>query len=386
MAMTTTSAARLGPNAHLIGVPGSRAMLATPCLVLDKARLERNIATAAAHAARHGVALRPHGKSHKCSAIAKLQIAAGANGICVATVGEAEAMAQACVDNLLITSIFTQPNKIARVVALAKAGRKVTIVADDAGMVDAIAAAATNAGVALDVLIDVDLGRKRAGVTSPEQALRVAARIAASPVLTLRGIQSYASLISHTPSYAERLAQSRASTQMIGEIKGALEQAGYDVGIVTGGSTGTLFLDPGLGFYTELQPGSSVFNDAEYMTVDLNGRHDALFEPSLFVAVSVIGRNVPGLVACDGGNKHFSAKGTLPVFADPPAAGAVYRPDSDEHGLVELPPGADQPALGRGFDLIVPHCDPTVNLYDVYHVVEGDRLVDIWPIEGRGAF
>jgi D-serine deaminase-like pyridoxal phosphate-dependent protein len=386
MTITQNSRSDLGPNVGLIGVPGSRNMLATPCLVLDRRRLERNIASAAAHASKHEIALRPHGKSHKCAAIAKLQIAAGARGICVATVGEAEAMARAGVNDLLITSIFTQPGKIARTVALSKSGCRVMIVADDPGIVDAISAVAVQAGVKFDVLIDVDLGRHRAGVTSSTQALAVAARIAASPSLTLVGLQTYASLISHTASYSERLSQSVASTQMILAIKADLENAGHSITTVTGGSTGTLFIDPGLGCYTELQPGSYVFNDVEYMGVDLDGHHGSLFEPALCVAVSVIGRNVPGRVACDGGNKHFSAKGTLPVFKHPPAPGAVYRPDSDEHGIIDLPAGAVQPELGTTFELIVPHCDPTANLYSVYHIVDGNTLIDIWPIEARGAF
>jgi len=376
----------LGPNAALIGKPGSRHELATPCLVLDRARLQRNIDKAAAHAKRTGVALRPHAKSHKSADIAKLQIAAGAQGVCVATVGEAEALWSAGVSDLLITSNFTQENKIARVVALARAGCRLAIVADDPAVVDRISIAAGAAGVTLDTLIDVDLGRMRGGVASPAQALAVAARIAASPNLKFAGIQTYASLISHTPGYAERLAQSITSTAKINEIKAALESAGHPVARVTGGSTGTLLIDPAMHCYTELQAGSYVFNDVEYMGVDLDGAHTPVFEPALFVAVSVIGRNVQGRVACDGGNKHFSAKGTLPAFAHPPAAGAIYRPDSDEHGIVELPPGADQPALARVFELIVPHCDPTVNLYGHFHVVDGDTLTAIWPIDARGAF
>jgi D-serine deaminase-like pyridoxal phosphate-dependent protein len=165
-----------------------------------------------------------------------------------------------------------------------------------------------------------------------------------------------------------------------------LAQAGHEVKRVTGGSTGTLFMDPGLHCYTELQCGSYVFNDVEYAGIDLDGRPSTPFEPCLFVKVTVIGRNNAGRVTCDGGNKHFSAKGTLPAFRQSPVAGAIYRPDSDEHGIIELPDGVEQPALGRSFELIVPHCDPTVNLYDHFHVVEGDRLVDIWPIEARGAF
>ena len=376
----------LGPNAGLIGTPGSRSQLQTPCLVLDVARLKANIATAAAHAKAKGVALRPHGKSHKCSAIAALQIAAGARGICVATVGEAEALARAGAGDMLITSNFAQPGKIARAVALQASGCRLGLVADDPGVVDAIAAAASKANVKFDVLVDVDLGRKRNGVINAQQALAVAARIAANPHLTLAGLQAYASLISHTPRHDERQSASLKSAEEIKTIKSALEAAGHTIGIVSGGSTGTLYIDPEMGCYSELQAGSYVFNDVEYMGVDLDGRHGAKFAPALFVAVSVIGRNVAGRVTCDGGNKHFSAKGTLPAFAHAPVEGAVYRPDSDEHGIIELPAGAAQPAMGTGFELIVPHCDPTVNLYDAYHVVDGGTLVDIWPIEGRGAF
>lgn len=384
MTLTATAHAGLGPNAALIGTPGSRHALATPCLVLDVARLDANIATAAAHAKAAGLALRPHGKSHKCSQIARRQMAAGAPGICAATVGEAECFARAGITDILITSDFAQPGKIARIAALANSGCHLSIVADDPGVVDAMAKAA--AGIRLPVHIDVDLGRKRAGVTSPAQALAVAARIAANPNLALAGLQTYASLISHTPSHADRLSQSNESRSLIETMRSVLQAAGHHVATITGGSTGTLYIDPMLGCYTELQAGSYVFNDVEYMAVDLDGHHGALFAPSLFVAVSVICRNAPGRVACDGGNKHFSASATRPAFERPPVAGATYRPDSDEHGIIELPAGAAQPALGTAFELIVPHCDPTVNLYDYYHVVDGDMLIDIWPIEARGAF
>ena len=376
----------LGPNAALIGKPGSRAELATPCLVLDRARLEANIRRAATFATAQGIALRPHAKSHKCVAIAARQVAAGAVGVCTATAGEAEAMAAGGINDILITSSLTQPGKIARAVALAASGCKLGLVADDPGIVDRIAATAAAANITLDVLVDVDLGRKRNGVTSLAQALAVAARIAASANLRLAGLQTYASHISHVENYVERREASQAAAVRIVEIKSALEAAGYRVATVTGGSTGTLFIEPHLGCYTEQQCGSYVFNDVEYGLVDLDGASTPVFAPSLFVRVSVLSRNVPGRVTCDGGNKHFSAHGTLPAFETPPATGAIYRPDSDEHGIIELPAGAAQPAHGASFELIVPHCDPTVNLYSHYHVVEGDTLVAIWPIEARGAF
>ena len=376
----------LGPNANLIGQPGGRSQLATPCLVLDSAALRRNIETAAAVAAERGIHVRPHAKSHKCSRVAKLQLAAGANGICVATVGEAEAMAAAGIRDILITSTLSQPSKMRRAASLAKSGVAVTMIADDPGLVDQLQALSAEAGARLDVLVDVDLGRKRNGVATIEQARAVAARIAASSALTMKGVQAYASHISHIETFAERDAAARQSAATITSIRSALEADGHTISCVSGGSTGTLLIDSELHCYTELQCGSYVFNDVEYRSIDLDGRRSEVFAPSLFVRVSVIGRNVKGRVTCDGGNKHFSAKGTLPGFLNPPVSGALYRPDSDEHGIIELPESAAQPALGSGWELIVPHCDPTLNLYDHLHVVAGDTLTAIWPIEARGAF
>lgn len=376
----------LGPNAALIGQPGSRNELATPCLVLDRAALHRNIATAAHWTQSKGIDFRPHAKSHKCSKIAALQIAAGASGVCVATVGEAEALARGGIGNILITSSVTQPAKFQRIADLVAQGTTLAVVADEPSIVEALAWVCARNGVVLDVLVDVDLGRKRNGVTTVEQALAVAAAIGWQPSLRFAGLQTYASHISHVEDYGARLEASRQSAQQIERIVAGLLAAGHGIGVVTGGSTGTVFIDPDLGCYRELQCGSYVFNDVEYRGVDLDGKHSAAFDAGLFVRVSVIGRNVAGRVTCDGGNKHFSAKGTLPAFLAPPVAGATYTPDSDEHGIIHLPVGAAQPALGSAFELIVPHCDPTVNLYSHYHLVDGDTLVDIWPIEARGAF
>jgi D-serine deaminase-like pyridoxal phosphate-dependent protein len=379
-------ARHLGPNIGLVGRPGSRAALDTPCLVLDVRRLEANIATAVAITSRRGVALRPHAKSHKCSAIAHRQVAAGARGVCVATVGEAEALAGGGVADILVTSTVTQDSKLTRIAKLAASGVAIAFVADDPVMVDRAAAIAASNRVRIDVLVDVDLGRGRNGVTSVEQAVVVAGRIAAAPSLRFAGIQAYASHISHVSGFAERRHLAGISAARIAAIRRAIEAAGQPVPTITGGSTGTLTIDAELGPYTELQAGSYVFSDVEYATINLDGFRRQLFVPSLFVRVSVIGRNVEGRVTCDGGNKHFSAKGTLPGLVAPPAPGAWYRPDSDEHGILEVPCGYAQPVLGSGYELVVPHCDPTVNLYDHYHVVDGDTLDDIWPIEGRGAF
>ena len=182
-------------------------------------------------------------------------------------------------------------------------------------MVDQLATSAEQVDVALDVLVDVDLGRHRNGVVSVQQAVAVADRIAASKHLRFGGMQAYASHISHVSPYDARLRASRVCADVITDVRSALIAAGHNVQRVSGGSTGTLFMDPGLGCYTELQCGSYVFSDVEYGSLDLDEINPSPFEAALFVKVSVIGRNVDGRVTCDGGNKHFWRKKRCRPFA-----------------------------------------------------------------------
>ncbi len=139
------------------------------------------------------------------------------------------------------------------------------------------------------------------------------------------------------------------------------------------------------GVYTEFQCGSYALMDAEYDRVDPDGTGRPAYPTSLFVAVRVISANAPGLATTDGGEKRFAAKqATAPVIVRGAPAGATYKPSSDEHGTVTLPEGAWLP-VGHLVELQVPHCDPTVNLYDFIHVMRGDALVEIWPVDARGA-
>ncbi|MCB1519955.1 MAG: DSD1 family PLP-dependent enzyme [Hyphomicrobiaceae bacterium] len=377
-----------GPNASLIGQPQARQALATPCLVLELNALARNLVRTADTVRASGMVLRPHAKTHKCASLARLQMELGSDGIAVATVGEAECFAAAGIEDILITSTFFQPAKIKRVLDLAAAsGQRISIVVDDPDAVAAIGQATSARRQRLDVLIDVDLGRHRAGVRDEAQAVALAADIANFPYLRLTGIQAYAGHLSHVANFSERRDLCIAAAQFTSRVRQALEAAGHTIGIVTGISTGSLFIDAALGVYTEAQCGSYVGSDVEYDSIDLDGTGQQAFEPALFLRTSVIDRNWPGRVTVDAGYKHFSAKSTLPRLVPSEALrGARYKPDSDEHGFIELPPGVAQPPLGTSFECLVPHCDPTLNLYNQLHVVDGDRLVDIWLIEARGAF
>lgn len=371
-----------GVNEHLIGQPGSRLKLQTPCLVVDLDILSANIRTAGEICRSKQIALRPHGKTHKCSEIARLQIGAGANGICVATVGEAEAMAAAGVDDIHITSTFVHPAKVDRVVGLVKRGHRIRIVVDNIETIGLLAAACAAADVRIPVLIDIDMGRHRSGVTSPAAAVHLARAMSATG-LELHGVQAYAGHLSHEPDFGRRLVGCTTAANLIRQTVLALQTDGHPVRVVSGGSTGSMLIDTTLGCYTELQCGSYPFMDVEYAAVDLDGHGHALFPVSLTVRTAIISRNIPHLATTDAGHKSFAGKVALPKPIGLSAV-AEYRPVSDEHGQIKLAEGFANLPLGSAFECEVPHCDPTVNLFDVLHVVQGEELVAIWPIEARG--
>ncbi|MBV9522570.1 MAG: alanine racemase, partial [Alphaproteobacteria bacterium] len=182
----------LGPNQPLIGEPGSRHRLDTPALCLDLDAFERNIAAMAALCRDRRMALRPHAKTHKSVKIAERQIAAGAVGVCCATIGEAEIMVRGGIKGVHVTSPQVTPSKIARVVALAAAApHGFSVVIDDPQNLEALSAAARAAGVMIDVLVDYSAGHHRTGAASEEDAVALARAAAAAPALRFLGIQSY---------------------------------------------------------------------------------------------------------------------------------------------------------------------------------------------------
>jgi len=375
----------LGPNADLIGRPGSRAELCTPALVLDLAAFERNLVQMATWCDRHGVALRPHAKTHKSVEVARRQLAAGAIGNAVATIGEAERLTDGGIGNLLITSPLATPAKLARLRALLERAEGLMVVADSVDGVDALSAAVAGSERRLIVLVDLGVGRQRTGCIGTEQALAVARRIAGSNSLSFGGVQAYAGHLQHTPDFVERRRQDEVEYARAGEVVDRLRAEGLTPRIVTGAGTGSHALDAGGGLFTELQCGSYVFMDVHYLEVALRPDEPQPFEPALFVRTSVISANAPGHVTTDAGLKHFATDGPRPVIARGAPAGAQYHFFGDEHGRIELADAPRHLPVGTALECITPHCDPTVNLYDVYHVVHGDTLVDIWPIDARGA-
>jgi len=367
-------------HAHLIGRQGSRQALNTPALIIDEAALERNIAAMAGFAMKHGVALRPHAKTHKSVEIARRQIAAGAVGVCCAKLGEAEALADGGIDNLLITSPVVGPAGVERLVSLAAWVPGLLAAVDHPDAVAALSAT----GARLSLLVDIDPGIHRTGVASPQAALALAEQIDQAPNLGFAGVQFYCGAQQHIEDFQGRRAAIQERTTYLRGIIDLLTAKGLAPKIITGGGTGSHAIDAELGVFTELQVGSYVFMDRQYADCDLAGDGLPSFETALMVDARVISANHAALSTVDAGFKAFATEAGAPPILSGAAPGSVYHFMGDEQGCVVPPAGSPPPRLGDIVTFAAPHCDPTVNLYDAYHVVDGDTLTGIWPIEGRG--
>ncbi|MGI9449037.1 MAG: DSD1 family PLP-dependent enzyme [Geminicoccaceae bacterium] len=372
------------PNTHLIGKPNSRDALCTPALLIDLDAMERNIAAMAAFCNEHGVKLRPHAKTHKSVEIAKRQLEAGAVGICVTTIGEAERLTAGGIGPLLITSPISTAPKLARLAALQRKAEGLSVVVDSAMAVDDLATIAGDAGKPLSVFVDLGVGLRRTGCADNQAAIRVAQRIARANSLWFGGIQAYAGHLQHIADRTERQRRGEDENRSVNQLREQLDEAGIPVADLTGAGTGTHAIDAAGGLFSELQCGSYIFMDVDYQRIDLRGSEPP-FEPALFVRTSVISANASDHVTTDAGLKHFATDCGPPKIMRGAPRDAAYRFFGDEHGQVELPSAPDLLPIGTALECLTPHCDPTVNLYDAYHVVRDDRLLDIWPVSARGA-
>lgn len=351
-------------------MPNSRRSVATPALVVDVEVLERNLAAAQRLADAHGVGLRPHAKTHKCAEIARRQLALGARGICVAKLGEAEALGASGIGPLLVTSPV-HPGWTSRIATLCATGVELTVVVDSVASLAALPDAPE-----LGVLVDVDVGLHRTGVTSPAVAAELAVRLGSR----FRGVQGYGGHWQHVGDPAERATAVAEGMRTLTAAIDAIEAAGQPVGLRSGGGTGSLPHDLALGVLDDLQLGSYVFMDREYadaIAADTTAGIERPFRQALFVDATVISANHDGFATVDAGLKSMATDAGLPVVAD--REDARYHWFGDEQGLVT---GAWQ--VGERLSLVPPHCDPTVDKYDRIHVVRDDELVDIWPVTARG--
>jgi D-serine deaminase-like pyridoxal phosphate-dependent protein len=354
--------------------------LDTPTLLVDLALVEANIALLMQQLHGTGVSARPHLKTAKNPDIARLLLAAGAIGFCVAKLGEAEVFAAAGIENLLITSEIAGSPKLARLAALHQRHPQIRIVVDSSAGASALNTACAGHDYPLDVLIELDVGQHRCGVLPGEPALALAHDIADLPNLRLIGVQGYEGHLQHVADLAEKTRRVQDSMQQLTATADLLRSAGFGIQTVTTGGTGTCAICANYPGITEIQPGSFVFLDAAYRNAL---GPESRYANALVVLTTVISRPTPQRAIVDAGLKSLSNDMGNPQPRD--LAGVSYRPGGDEYGILEW--DAETPvnlALGDQVALIPSHIDTTVNLHDTYQVQRNGQIIATWPIATRG--
>ena len=374
--------ARLAMGSGIDGV--MKDDLPTPALLLDLDAFEANIQRMASHGAEAGLDLRPHAKTHKCSQVAKRQIGAGAVGVCVATIREAEALAAAGIGGLLLTSESVGLNKIHRLIRLSARRPDTMAVVDHIDNARQLDEAASAAGVRLNVLIDVDPLGRRTGVPPGPRAVALAESVDRLSGLRLRGVHGYCGASSHVKGFEERKAHSAKYMVPVLESHAAMLKKGLPVEIMSGASTGTYNIDSDLKGMTEMQVGSYALMDIDYRVI--GGRSGEIyddFRPALHVLATVISKNHDDIATVDAGLKAFATDRDFGPEVSRPA-GLTYAFRGDEHGALMLSDSGREVVLGDKIELLVPHCDPNVNLYDRMYCVRGDHVQQVWKIDARG--
>ncbi|NJN19750.1 MAG: DSD1 family PLP-dependent enzyme [Oscillochloris sp.] len=353
--------------------------LDTPALLVDHALVAENISTLMNRLRGSTVRVRPHWKTAKCLPIAQMLLAAGAQGLCAAKLGEAEALADGGIDDILITSELVGPTKLQRLVALQRRLRQLRVVVDSLDSARAIDTALSDHDRPLHVLIELNVGQDRCGVLPGAAALELARGIAMLPRLKLIGLQGYEGHLQHVSDAAQKAALVQAAMAKLIATATLLRREGFTIETLTTGGTGTCELCAAHPEISEVQPGSFVFFDGAYR----RAMGAAGYRQALLVISTVISRPAAQRAVIDAGLKALSND-----MGDPEPdklLGVRYRPAGDEHGILEWDdPAWAGPAIGEQVALVPSHIDTTVNLYNAYHVRHSDGRVESWPIVGRG--
>ncbi len=351
----------------------------SPALVVDLDAMERNIARMADFARSRGLRLRPHAKTHKSAVIAKLQVEAGAVGVCVQKTSEAEALAAHGIADIYLSNEVIDAAKLARIARLAGQVR-LAIAVDCAAGVARLAEALRQAGTRVDVFVEVDVGQGRCGVAAA--AAGALAQQVVSHGLRFAGLQAYHGRAQHLRGPHEREQAIHHAAAQARAAQAAVTAAGIACPLVTGAGTGTFVFEASSGIWGELQPGSYVFMDRDYSDNEPS-IGAPVFEQALFVKSQVISRGFSHAVV-DAGHKSHAIDSGLPKVWQ---RRLEFANGGDEHGILRAA-GDALPELGDTVWLVPGHCDPTVNLHDRYVVLRGGladgRVQAVWPVDARG--
>ena len=359
--------------------------LDTPALCVDLDLLEANLSKMQAAMGANGIASRPHAKTHKCPAIARMQIDTGSIGICTAKVSEAEVMYQNGIEEILMTTTNVTPTKITRAMSLAEVCSGFVQATDSMDNARLLSEAAVARNLVADVVIDVDPGMGRTGTPPGQQALRLAQLVDQLPGLRFRGMLSYDGASQHVAGFAARRTRTLEAMAPAAETFELLQQSGLRTDIFSGGGTGTYNIDHETGGLTDVQVGSYVFMDAQYL--EIGGEQDDAvysdFEPSLTILATVLNDQYAGRATSDAGAKACTINRPWPIVKG--ETDISYTSGSDEFGTIRYGENASRIyRVGDKLELIVSHCDPVVNLYDHLYAIRNDRVEAIWRVAGRG--
>ena len=360
-------------TAYQSSVGKKRRDLVTPALILDLEVVRRNIDFMAKRLKSLHAKLRPHIKVQKNVELAKMQVKAGAVGVCTATVWEAIIMSCGGIRDVLIANEVVGREKMEALAQATKTGH-FTVAVDDASNADDLSKVLARAGSKLDCIIEIDVGMGRGGIRSPDEAVKLAQHLETLPNLAFRGVQGYEGHCMLEPNRDERIRKAREAMNCVGKVIDRLAEAGFKCEIVSAGGTGTYDITGADPRVTEIQAGSYVFMD------NFHGNLVPGFSKSLTVLGSVVIQH-GNTIVFDCGRKAIGIDFVQPTMVDYPSYAARYF--AEEHALFDV----DQECrlkLGDTMEFFPGYGPTTVNLYDVYHVVENGVVIDIWPIIPRG--
>lgn len=356
-------------------------MLETPAALVDLDRLAHNLDRMAAYCVLHGLALRPHVKTHKSPRIAAEQLRMGAAGLTCATPRELEVMADVCSD-LLLAHPPVGAAKLRRVLSLDR-NLRLTVAIDSIDAAEPLAEAADAAGREVEVYVEVDVGMRRVGVTTPDEALAVARRLRSLAPLTYRGIAFYPGHVrQHLSRQDDALSRLRSD---LARWLATLGDAGLAPAVVSGGSTPAAWRMHEVTGVTEVRPGTYVYNDRATVEVGACGWEDC----ALTVLATVISTAVPGQAVVDAGSKALGRE-PLPAGDEAGYGCLLDRPSirvvrmSEEHGILDLRGSDWHPRVGDVVRIVPNHVCIVVHLNDVIHGVRGTVVETTWPVSARG--
>ncbi|KAK3739010.1 hypothetical protein QZH41_010486 [Actinostola sp. cb2023] len=390
----------------------------TPALLIDLDKFERNLKKLpqSLHATNSPVKVRPHAKAHKCPTIAHMQVTHGAVGVCCQKLSEAESMVRlnykymaalvvGGIKDVLISNEIVGTSKLLRLASLAKQAR-ISVCVDDIQNAREMSQAAVSFGATVDVIVEVNVGQDRCGVEPGDPVVILAKEIMALPNLVFKGIQTYQGWNQHVRTFEDRKEAVGKVVDKTKKTLDALSANNIPCQVVTGGGTGTytfeaasrgkntlhrklegldeiieaLFVCMVIYAFTEVQPGSYIFMDADYgRNFGKDGQPFDEFEQSLYVLSTVISVTPGNRAVLDAGIKAVSLDSGPPLVHDNPDV--IYSNGGDEHGI--LRPSGDF-KIGDQVWLLPGHCDPTVNMHDVFIGVRNGLVESVWPITGRG--